>query len=131
MKFINYILIGVLLCCCSIVLGKQGFDSLTNSIRAALRAGNAKELVRNFANNVNITVKKQDGLYSRFQAELIIEDFFRTNPVKKKKKKKKVLTTPINFFVVYSLKTNTANYRVFVKFSEIDKEAKVVEFRLE
>lgn len=131
MKIFNYFLLCIFLCSCSIVLGKQGFETLTNRVKSALIAGNAKDLVRNFSNTVSLTVKKQDGIYSRFQAELIIDEFFRNNRSLEVKEVQKVVTTPLSFFIVYSLKTNNAHYRVFVKFSEIDKEARIVEFRLE
>ncbi len=49
---------------------------------AALRSGNAAQVAKFFDNTVDITLPEKSSTYSRAQAEVILRDFFNSNPVK-------------------------------------------------
>lgn len=45
-------------------------------IAKGIKSGNAKELSRFFASNVDLTILDKEGMYSKAQAEVVIQDFF-------------------------------------------------------
>lgn len=51
-----------------------------NNVRAALKAGSAKELVKNFNNTVELNFDGEKSSYSRTQAEFVLKDFFKKYP---------------------------------------------------
>ena len=55
---------------------------IPEEIITAIKLGNSKELSKYLGPNVDLTIKDKEGVYSKAQAELIIKDFFRKNPVK-------------------------------------------------
>ena len=49
---------------------------------AAVKTGNAREVAKYFAENVDLKILDKEDVYSKAQAELILKDFFTKNPVK-------------------------------------------------
>jgi len=107
-----------------------GFDAVVEEISSSLKIGNAKKLGKVFSNNLTLSVKQEDGTYTKFQAELLLEDFFRSNKVEQLKRLQCVNTSP-NSYVVFSLKTNKSTYRVFIKLASANEGFQVVEIRIE
>ena len=56
----------------------QGIDEVVN----AMKTGNASQIAKYFDNTVEITMLDKSNSYSKSQAELVLRDFFATNPVK-------------------------------------------------
>lgn len=57
------------------------FSSIDEVI-SAMKTGNASEIARFFDNTVEINMPQKNNSYSKSQAELVLKDFFNTNPVK-------------------------------------------------
>jgi hypothetical protein len=51
-----------------------------NNVKAAIKAGSSKELVRYFNETVSLNIDGEKSNYSKTQAEIIIKDFFKENP---------------------------------------------------
>ena len=51
-----------------------------NNVRAALRAGSSKELVKNFNKTIELNFDGEKSNYSRTQAEFVLRDFFKKYP---------------------------------------------------
>lgn len=49
-------------------------------VRAALRAGSSRELVKNFNTTVDLNFEGEKSSYSRSQAEFVLRDFFKKYP---------------------------------------------------
>ncbi|MEJ5053970.1 DUF4783 domain-containing protein [Sphingobacterium sp. MYb382] len=128
--FKSVILLAIVLLTSSPLSAKTPFDEVVNSVATALRAGHVKNLCSNFVNSVSLSIKRDERVYTRFQAELLLDDFFRSNKVSQLKELQRA-NSSTNSFVVYSLRTSTTTYRVFVKFTETNKVYKVVELRIE
>ncbi|TDS12394.1 DUF4783 domain-containing protein [Sphingobacterium paludis] len=125
----------VILCCVSLLVHASapwfvGFDELVEEVASALKVGHAKKLSNTFANSLTLSVKREDGTYTKFQAELLLEDFFRSNKVEHLKELQRVNNSS-NSYIVFSLKTNKSTYRVFIKLSNNNKQFQVVEMRIE
>ena len=56
----------------------SGLDEVVN----ALKTGNTAQIIKYFDNTIEITMPDKSSSYSKSQAELVIKDFFNTNPVK-------------------------------------------------
>ena len=48
----------------------------------AMRSGNATSVAKYFDNSVEISMPSKSNSYSKSQAELVLKDFFASNPVK-------------------------------------------------
>ncbi len=57
---------------------KIGIDDVIGSIRT----GNAAQVAKFFDSNVEISMPDKSNSYSKSQAEMVLKDFFATNPVK-------------------------------------------------
>lgn len=58
------------------------FFSSIDEVISAMKNGNASELARFFDNTVEINMPDKNNSYSKSQAELVLKDFFSSNPVK-------------------------------------------------
>ncbi|MFZ4058485.1 MAG: DUF4783 domain-containing protein [Ferruginibacter sp.] len=52
------------------------------NVIAAMRSGSAAQVAKFFDSNVEITTPDKSNSYSKSQAEMVLKDFFDTNPVK-------------------------------------------------
>lgn len=71
-------LTGLLLCGISnLVLAQDIFAP----VRESLKAGNSKELVKQFNASVDMNLDGEVNSYSKAQAEFVLKDFFKKHPV--------------------------------------------------
>lgn len=66
----------------SITLPLLATADITEDVSTAIRSGNAAQVARYFAANVDLKIVGKEDVYSKAQAELILKDFFSKNPVK-------------------------------------------------
>ncbi|MGD0712117.1 MAG: DUF4783 domain-containing protein [Bacteroidales bacterium] len=57
-------------------------SEIISDIEKAIQSGNAANVSIYFNSTIDITVPKNEGTFSKTQAEMIIKDFFTKNPVK-------------------------------------------------
>ncbi len=74
-RFFTLVFIGAL-------LSSFSFFASIDEVISAMKAGNSSEVARFFDNTVEINTPEKSNSYSRSQAELVLKDFFNTNPVK-------------------------------------------------
>ncbi|MEX0636571.1 MAG: DUF4783 domain-containing protein [Ferruginibacter sp.] len=53
-----------------------------DDVITALKTGNVTQVAKYFDNTVDITISEKSNSYSKGQAEVILRDFFASNPVK-------------------------------------------------
>ncbi|MEO6548401.1 MAG: DUF4783 domain-containing protein [Ferruginibacter sp.] len=53
-----------------------------DDVIAAMKAGNSGSVAKYFDNSVEISMPDKSNSYSKSQAELVLKDFFASNPVK-------------------------------------------------
>jgi len=51
-------------------------QDIYEDIAKSIKSGNAKELSRFFASNVDLTILDKENMYSKAQAEVVVQDFF-------------------------------------------------------
>lgn len=104
---------------------------IQQDVLQGLRNGNAKEVASFFVANVSITAKNETGYYSKFQAEMVLADFFRANKPLEVKRVQRISGNTSNYYVIYQYKTASDSYRVFVRFVDSAGTHQISELRIE
>lgn len=107
------------------------YNDVGNEIMEAFKSNNAKAISNYFGSNVSLSIKSDGGYYSKFQAEMLLSDFFQSNKTSEIKQVQRTSRTNNSFYIVYQLKTSSGTYRVFTKFSQISGETQIAELRIE
>lgn len=76
--------IHILLLTLAVLMASTGLTNAQDfsSITRAMEAGNAKELARQFDGTVEVTVVSSEASHSKSQAEVVVRQFFSSNPVR-------------------------------------------------
>ncbi len=96
----------------------------------ALKSGNAAEVAKYFDNTVEITLPDKGSSYSKSQAELVLRDFFTSNPVKNFEVIHKSENSGSQY-VIGSLTTNNGNFRTTIYLKQKGDKQLVQELRFE
>jgi hypothetical protein len=96
-----------------------------------LKNSNSKSLSKHFASTLSLSINKEESVYSKFQAELVLSDFFKTNKTMELKHVQKVTGNPSSKYLIYNLKTAKKSYRVFVKLIDNNGDFHISELRIE
>lgn len=116
--------IRVAFACLFVVAGTEMFAQQTelfNSMKDALKTGNAKEVVKFFNTSVDMDIEGTMDTYSKTQAEFVLRDFFKKHP-------------PTDFNIVHTgaskqgqqyaigiYSSNGDEYNVMLRIKEVDK----------
>lgn len=122
--------------CCSLVIipllsFNVGFSDIGNEILEAFKSNKAKSISNYFGSNISLSIKSDGGYYSKFQAEMLLSDFFQANKTTEIKQVQRTMRTNNSFYIVYQLKTSSGTYRVFTKFSQTSGDTQIAELRIE
>lgn len=120
---------------CFLLLTITGFvQNTADPIDAAadlIKKGNAHEFVKMFSSSVELTILKDDGIYSSTQSELILENFFKGNTPRSVSILHTVKSNPNFRFAVLMLNTSSGTYRTSVSLKINDGKFVVTELRIE
>ncbi len=102
-----------------------------DNLAMALKTGNSEEISKHFGNSVDLSIPKNEGVYSKTQAKLILKTFFAKNK-------------PTGFSIVHNgdsknnshysignLSTSTGNFRTYILYKEVDKKVTILELKIE
>ena len=104
---------------------------IVDGVANAIRTGNAKEISKYFADNVDLKVLEQENIYSKAQAELILKDFFAKHPVQEFTVVHKSQPKNESQFAIGTLKTTNGNYPVHFLMKTAAGSTTVTQFRIE
>jgi hypothetical protein len=104
---------------------------VADDVANAIRTGNANEISKYFADNVDLKVLEQENIYSKAQAELILKDFFAKHPVKEFTVVHKSQPKNDSQFAIGTLKTTNGTYRVHYLMKTAASITTVTQFRIE
>ena len=76
------LIISTIIISFSISLHAQDSDQVMSQIKAAIKSMNASALASHFSDRIDLETPGIDGSYSKNQAEVIINDFFKKEPLK-------------------------------------------------
>ena len=125
MKSLKLVLFGFFVFLSVPFLSAQQLD-IPQNILAGLEDGNAANISDSFNSSIEMVVGSQDDVYSKQQASVILNDFFRKNRVVGFEIKHKG-TKESASFVIGSLKTSTGNYRVYI----LIRKSQIQQLRIE
>lgn len=100
-------------------------------IAELIKQGNSHELAKFFAPSIDLTVLENTNVYSKTQAELILEKFFKENRPSSATVLHKVNSNASYNFGVLLLQTDKGKFRVSYTMKEIEKEMVIIELRIE
>ena len=103
---------------------------LENRLLSALEKGNSKELSKHFTSSVRMSVNQDSRLTTKFQAELILEDYFNNNKLVNIKKSD-VSEELSKQCIVFEAVSNRRKVRIFIKFVQLKGTDYISEFRID
>ncbi len=119
--------IAFIFVCISNSLGRD----LIAELSSQFRQGNAKEISKYFSPTVNLSIINDSNVYSKVQAEIILESFFKTNSPTGSKIVHRLDSNPNYQYAVIELNTIKGYFRVSYSIKIIDNQAQIVEIRIE
>lgn len=133
MKKTILLLIISLVCTFSVVKGLvmpfQG--DLVTELSDRFKNGNAKGISKHFSPTVNFSLLNNENVYSSAQSEIILDNFFRSNPPQSVKIVHRLDNHSNYQHVVLLLGTTRGAYRVALSLKGVDKELQLIEIRIE
>ncbi len=118
MKTIKYILFTGLFAFFAITFSHkalaQSGDEALNSVKAAIKAGSAKDVARYFNSAVEVGLNGDKASYSQAQAEFVLRDFFSKNPGSGFEFMHQGSSNEGQKYAIGKFTTKAGSYRVFV-----------------
>lgn len=102
-----------------------------DKIAELIKQGNVHELAKFLADNVDMAVLDNTDVYSKTQAEIILEKFFKENKPLSVKIFHRVSSNSNYNFAVLILNTDKGKYRVSFTLKEVEKEMVIIDLRIE
>ena len=112
-KYIMLIAVIFSMLTCKGLLAFPGPDDISAQVTAAIQAGNAADVAKNFNAMVDLTLPGYDDTYSKAQASQILKDFFSQNPVKSFKVTRHGSSPDGSQYTIGSLETGKKVFRVY------------------
>lgn len=106
-------------------------DDLIGELSRQFRQGNAREISKYFSPTVNLSILNDNNIYSKVQAEIILESFFKMNSPTGSKIIHRLDSNPNYQHAVIELNTMKGYFRVSYSVRIDDNQAQVVEIRIE
>jgi len=107
------------------------YADVSAEITAAIKNGNAKEITKHFNDKVDLKMFDKEDVFSKAQAEAILQDFFNKNKVKSFNTSHSSSNKGPNQFVVGILETSGGKFRVSFLIKKLDAVFLVSQFRIE
>lgn len=103
-----------------------------DDIGKAVKSGNAKELSKFFAANVDLTILDKEAMYSKQQAELVVQDFFNKHKPNGYTLKHKSAATGGSQYCIGSLTTTAGEtYQVYYLLKNVNGTQLIQQFNIE
>lgn len=100
-----------------IVFGSFTAEDITQKISRYLKAGDAESLSELFNDNIRLKIEKNDHIYSRNQAKVILNDFFARNKPYDYKITSVRKTGSTNI-IIGNLNTSERSFRIYYQLSD-------------
>lgn len=99
----------------------QNGDNIVNKIAKAIKAADAKQVAEYFYSTINLEVGEVDGSYSKKQAEMILSDFFKKEPIKSFEIKHQGSSNDGSKYAIGSYQSESKEYRVYFLLKKEDE----------
>lgn len=99
-----------------------GTSDIITDIEKAIQSGNAANVSKYFNSTLDITVPKNEGTFSKTQAEMIVKDFFTKNPIKSFTINHKGTSNDGSKYAIGTYTTVSASFRTYFLLKKVDKD---------
>lgn len=106
-------------------------NDLIGELSRQFQQGNAREISKYFSPTVNLSILNDNNVYSKVQAEIILESFFKINSPTGSKIIHRLDSNPNYQHAVIELNTIKGYFRISYSIRINDNQAQVVEIRIE
>jgi hypothetical protein len=106
-------------------------QSADETISAAIKVGNYKELSKHFDTKVELTIASKEDSYSKAQAELIVKDFFAKGKVSNYQVIHRGKSPDGAKYAIGTLTTSSGKYRTYILTKEIGGTTRIQQLRFE
>lgn len=104
---------------------------IIDELSADFKAGNSREIAKNFASSVDLIVIDQEDVYSKAQAEQILKDFFVKNPPNRTTIIHRLSNNPNYRLGILSLGTKNGKFRITITLKKSANSFLITELRIE
>jgi len=104
---------------------------IIDDLSSYFKAGNTKEIARNFSSTIELIIIDEEDVYSKAQGEQILRDFFTKHPPVKTSVFHKINNSPNYRFGVVILNTSKETFRVSITMKKFNNSFLITELRIE
>ena len=95
------------------------------------KAGNSKEIGKNFSSSVALSIIHEEDVYSKIQAEQILKDFFSKHTPTQSIVLHLINTNPNMRFGILSVTTRNGKFRISITSKKINNSFLITELRID
>ncbi len=110
---------------------EESLGSISEELKTYLKEGNAKNLAKYFGSNLTLSLLGENGVYTKYQSEIMLGTFFNQHKPKTVKLTQNSSTNNGYQFFTFSLTTEQASYRVFIKIGTGSNHNTIEELRID
>jgi hypothetical protein len=96
-----------------------------------LKSSNSREIAKHFASTVELNILKDEDVYSKVQAEIILKDFFSKHQPESSRVIHKLDSNPNYRFAVIELDTANGKFRTTISLKDTGGRFLITEMRIE
>lgn len=104
---------------------------IVDDVMKCFKAADTKELAKYFASTVSMSLRNEEGVYSKVQTEIILREFINRNTPKEISIVHRLDSNPNFRYVVFNMDTEHNKYRVSFKLISENSVFKMTELRIE
>ena len=109
----------------------MSLGSISEELKTYLREGNAKNIAKYFGSNLTLSILGESGVYTKYQSEIMLGAFFNQHKPKTVKLTQASNTNNGYQYFTFTMATEQANYRVFIKIGAGSNNQSVEELRID
>jgi len=106
-------------------------NDVVENLSANFKAGNSKEIAKNFSSSIELSIINEEDTYSKAQAEQILRDFFTKHTPTNSTVVHLIDTNPNYRFCILSLVSKSGKFRVSITLKKSNNALFVTELRIE
>jgi len=104
---------------------------IVDDVVKCFKTADIKELAKYFASTVNMSLRNEEGMYSKVQTEIILREFMNRNTPKEISIVHRLDSNPNFRYVVFNMDTENSKFRVSFKLISENSLFKMTELRIE
>jgi hypothetical protein len=114
-----------------IVTSLVSATELPDEISSALKKGDAVIIANYFDNSVHLSISRNEGVFSKIQAKLILKTFFEENPSSNFKEVHNGESKNNSHYSIGNLYTSSNVFRIYILFKKIEHKITILELKIE